>query len=139
MGTFAVQLARHFGAEVTGVCSTRNMDLVRSLGAEKVLDYTKEDFTALEERYDLIFDAVGKLISGISRSRGSKALKPGGTFVSVEMPRKDQAEDLIYLKELIEAGHIKPVIDRSYSFDQIPDAHSYVEKGHKKGNVVIKI
>ena len=136
VGVSAVQLAKAFGAVVTGVCSTTNVDLVKSLGADRVVDYTKEDFTDSSEKYDIIFDAVGKT----SRSRSKRVLRQGGKFVSVMSGNaKLRAEDLIFLKELVEAGKLRPVIDRCYPMERIADAHRYVDGGHKKGNVVIAV
>jgi len=155
VGTYAVQLAKHFGAEVTGICSTGNLEMVKSLGADKVIDYTKEDFAKQGVIYDVIFDAVGKS----PYSSCVRSLKKGGTYLtSVGAPALSlrmrwtsmttgkrlrggtmnaRHEDLIFLNGLVEAGKLRPVMDRSYPMEEIVEAHRYVDKGHKKGNVVV--
>jgi NADPH:quinone reductase-like Zn-dependent oxidoreductase len=135
VGTFVVQLAKHFGANVTGVCSTTNINLVKSLGADSVIDYTKEDFTKSGIRFDIIFDAVGKT----SESACKKLLNPKGKYVTVAGSAGKNSNDLLSLKELIESGKLRTVIDRRYTLDQIREAHAYVESFHKKGNVVVNI
>ncbi len=138
VGTFAIQLAKYFGAEVTGVCSTANLEMVRSLGADKVIDYTQEDFTDSGESYDVIFDTVGK----IALSKRKKSLTNTGTFtnaLSLSDNFKLKIEDLIFLKSICEEGKLRSVIDRIYSFDEIVEAHRYVDGGHKKGNVAITL
>lgn len=135
VGTFAVQVAKYYGAKVTGVCSTANVELVKSLGADRVIDYSKEDFTQSGQAYDVIFDAVRK--TSFSSSKG--ALKEKGVYLSVRSSTREKVENLIFLKELMEAGKIRPVIDRYYPLDQTAEAHRYVEAGHKKGNVVINV
>jgi NADPH:quinone reductase-like Zn-dependent oxidoreductase len=138
MGTYSVQLSKYYGAEVTGVCSTGNLEMVKSLGADKVIDYTQENFNDRGETYDVIFDSVAK----IAPSQRKISLKKNGIFLdalSSSNGLKLKTEDLIFLKELIEAGKIKTLIDRRYPLEEIVEAHRYVEKGHKKGNVVITI
>ncbi|TMC09844.1 MAG: NAD(P)-dependent alcohol dehydrogenase [Chloroflexi bacterium] len=140
IGTSAVQLAVQLGAEVTGVCSTVNLELVRSLGATSVIDYTKDDFTEGSGRYDIIFDAVGKRKSAKAMLNAGAALAPGGVSMSVDdaFPRTRRS-DLLALKELAESGAFRPVIDRRFPLEEIVEAHRYVDLGHKKGNVIVTI
>ena len=136
VGTYAVQLARHhFGAEVTGVCSTANVELVKSLGADQVIDYTKEDVMENGQIYDVVFDAVGKL----SSSQRQKLLVENGVFLTVQSTTREESENIVTIKELAEAGVIKAIIDKRFSLEQVAEAHRYVETGRKKGNVVITV
>ncbi len=159
VGTAAVQLAKHFGADVTAVCNTDNVELVRSLGAGRVIDYQKEDFTKREETYDIIFDAVGKQ----SFRRCRRALKPGGRYIETDLGflwhvpalalatrlvgdkkvtlgiARYTKKDVLFLKKLVEAGEFRPVIDRRYPLEDVVDATKYVETGQKTGNVVLVV
>jgi len=135
VGTYAVQLAKYWGSEVTGVCSSTNFEMVQSIGADKVIDYQKEDFTQSGEKYDLIFDAVRK----ISASDCKGNLKETGIFLSVGSSTKESVENLEFLRELIEAGQLKPILDRTYPLDDIVKAHKYVDTGRKKGNVAVTV
>lgn len=156
LGTFAVQIARFYGAEVTGVCSTKNCDMVRSIGADRVIDYTLEDFTRNGERYDLIFDAVARR----TFSECKPALKPGGIYITTEFspllmlrgkwasatgdrkmaplpPKPPGKDDLVFMRELLEDGKVKPVIDRRFKLAELPEALQYLGKGHARGKIVI--
>lgn len=135
VGTYAIQLAKYFGADVTGVCSTTNLEIVKSLGADHVIDYTNEDFRKGNVIYDVVFDAVGK----ISKRYCKNVLSKSGSFLSVKYPTKEKTEYMVFLNDLIEIGKLKPVIDRTYTLDKIREAHSYVEQGHKRGNVAITV
>jgi len=140
IGTAAVQLAKYFEAEVTGVCSTTNLELVKSLGADKVVDYTKENITDKTERYDFILDAVGKSKSSELKLQIKNVLAPNGKYISVDDGTPlATLENLNLLMKLVGKGQFKPVIDRSYPLEQIVEAHRYVDAGHKKGNVVITV
>ena len=136
VGTFMVQIAKSFGAEVTGVCSTANLSLVESLGADHVIDYTREDYSARGPMYEAILDAVGKS----QRSQYTRALTPNGTFATVaKLATKQSLEELTFVKELIEAGKLRAVLDRCYPLVGVVEAHRYVDMGHKAGNVVIAV
>ena len=135
LGTFAIQLAKYWGAEVTAVCSEKNVELVKSIGADKVIDYTKTDFTKSNGKYDIVYDAVMKS----TKAKCKNILKENGIFLNNSQLPKTEEKDLHFLKDLIENGEMKPVIDRIYSIEQIVEAHEYVDKGHKKGNVAITI
>jgi NADPH:quinone reductase-like Zn-dependent oxidoreductase len=135
VGSYAVQLAKHLGAVVTGVCSTRNIEMVKSLGTDHIIDYKFEDFSERDERYDVIVDAVGKT----TRTQRKRALKPAGRVVSVRSITHESADALAHLAELAATGTIRPVIDRCYSLEQVADAYDYVASGRKTGNVVVQI
>ena len=135
LGTFAIQLAKYYNAEVTAVCSGKNFEFVKSIGADKVIDYTKEDFTKSNEKYDIVYDAVVKS----KRANCKKILKGNGVYLNNSQLPKTEEKDLLFLKELIENNKLKPVIDRVYSIDEIIEAHKYVDTGRKRGNVVIRI
>ncbi len=135
VGTFAVQIARAMGAKVTAVCSSKNVDLVTSLGADTVIDYTRDDFTKTGRLFDVVFDAVGKT----SKSACRPLLKPAGKYITVTGSPKSKPDDLLQLKELIESGKLKSVIDKVYTLEQIREAHAYVEGFHKRGNVVVRV
>lgn len=138
IGTAAVQFARYFGAEVTGVCSTSNVDMVHSLGAGVVIDYTKTETVPGDVRYDLVLDAVGKRKDSALKQQCKQALTPGGQYISVDDGSPiTRLEDLNLLADLVEAGQFKPIIDRTYPLDQIVEAHRYVDSGHKRGNVIV--
>ena len=156
VGTFAVQIAKSFGTEVTGVCSTRNLDMVRSIGADHVIDYTQADFTKNGQRYDLIFDAVGnRSVSDFKRalspngicavagftslSRLFQVMLLGGTKIGMMETAKANKKDLVFIKELLEAGKVVPVIDRKYTLSEVPEAIRYLEAGHARGKVVITV
>ena len=139
-GIIAVQLAKHLGAEVTGVCSAKNIEFIKSLGADKALDYTKQDSLSQLEEYDVILDAVGKAKKSALKEACKKSLSKNGKYISIDDGALICSSDrLSRIKELVESGKIKPINDRCYHFDQIVDAHQYVEQGHKKGNVAITV
>jgi NADPH:quinone reductase-like Zn-dependent oxidoreductase len=136
VGTYAIQLAKYFGAEVTGVCGTSGLNLVKSLGADHVIDYTKGDFSSRAERYDIIYDTVAKF----PKAKYSKVLAPHGSYVTMaRLDTTERLDNLILIKGLIEAGELKAVIDRCYPLEEMVEAHRYVDTGHKKGNVVITL
>ncbi|SIS70145.1 NADPH:quinone reductase [Zobellia uliginosa] len=134
VGSYAVQIANQKGAIVKGVCSTSNFEMLRSLGAQNLIDYKKEDYSAGDEKFDIVFDAVGKT----TKSKAKKVLNPGGTFVSVKMMTKEKDETLELIKEMAEQEKLKAFIDQHFKLEEIVKAHEYVDKGRKRGNVVIE-
>ena len=139
-GTTAIQFAKYLGAKVTGICSTVNLELVKSLGADVVIDYTQEDTLTPGSQYDFILDAVGKMKTSKLKDACKKAVAPGGKYVSIDDGKLMlNSKRLTLIKELVEAGHIKPFIDKCFPFEEIVEAHRYVGKGHKRGGVVIKV
>ena len=135
VGSFAIQIGKHFEAKVTGVCSAVNLNMVKSLGAHSTLDYTKEDFRELEPVFDVFLDAVGK----VSKKEAKKVLRRTGKFVSVKMITQEKGSHLKIVKQLAEKEELKPFIDKVYSFQDIPKAHKYVDTGRKRGNVVVQV
>ena len=135
VGSYAVQIAKQHGASVTGVCSTSNFDMVRSLGAESLIDYKKEDYSQGKEKFDIVFDAVGKT----SKSKAKLVLKAGGSFVSINMLTQEKEDHLQLIKTMAEQGKLRPFIDRSFKLDEMVKAHQYVDTGRKRGNVTIEI
>lgn len=135
VGSYAIQIAKQQGATVTAVCSSTNFDMVKSLGAKNLIDYKKEDYSLLNNKYDIVFDAVGKT----TKSKAKKILKKDGAFVTVKMMTKEKTDHLLKIKELAEKNKLSPFIDRTYKLEEIRAVHEYVEKGHKKGNVVLEI
>jgi NADPH:quinone reductase-like Zn-dependent oxidoreductase len=135
VGSFALQIAKYFGAEVTAVCSTSKLEMVRSLGADKVIDYTKQDFTENGEKYDVIFETVVK----ISKDKCKGSLVPNGIFLTVKSMTHERTKELIFLADLVVSGKIKPFVDKTYPLEKMVEAHKYVDMGHKKGNVVITV
>jgi NADPH:quinone reductase-like Zn-dependent oxidoreductase len=135
VGTFAVQIAKHHGSHVSGVSGRSNLELVESLGADEVIDYTKQDFTEGEGKYDLIFDAVGKTSAqGVRR-----ALAENGAFVTTQSRRTETARDLLTVRDMLETGAVQAVIDSRYRLDQVHQAHRHVERGHKRGNLLVVV
>ena len=135
VGTFAVQIAKQIGAHVTGVSSTANLDLVASLGADRVIDYREQDFTEGTARYDVVFDAVGKTTA----KKAARVLAEQGRFVTTQARRRELVEDLLAVRDMVAGGAVRAVIDRSYTLDRIREAHRYVEQGHKQGNIVVVV
>lgn len=135
LGTYSIQLAKYFGAEVTCVCSKNNFDLMESLGVDKMIDYQKEEFTKIDNKYDVVYDAVMKS----DHSQCKNILNPNGIFLNNNHLPKITEEDLLFVKDLVEKNRLRPVIDKTYTLNEVVEAHRYVDTGHKKGNVAITV